>query len=86
VRVRPDTSDRAKFEFISKKRSKIRNFDTSSFQWLSENYKKKNGLRDWTWGIMIKGLKIEHLHEIKRLGNNSEIDSKFVHIIWNMIL
>ena len=27
----------------------------------------------------------EHLHMIKDEGENSEMDAKFVHIIWNMI-
>ena len=34
----------------------------------------------------MKGIRDEHLQEIKSQGDSSEIDAKFVHFIWNMII
>ena len=53
---------------------------------MAENYIRKRGLRNWTWKIIFKGLRNQHLHEIKSQSENSEIDAKFVHIIWDMII
>ena len=35
---------------------------------------------------MFEGIRNEHLHVIKSQDKNSDIDAKFVHIIWNMII
>tara|TARA_B110000285_G_C14950056_1_gene526288 strand:- start:257 stop:871 length:615 start_codon:yes stop_codon:yes gene_type:complete len=87
IRLRPQESDRVEATFSSEGgRKKKRNFDSTSFEWLAENYIIKYGLRDWTWRTIIKGVRNEHLHEIKLQGKLSKIDAKFVHIIWDMVL
>lgn len=62
------------------------NFDKNSFKWLAENYIRKRGLRSLTWAIIIKGIRNEHLYEIKRQGQYSESDANHVLIVWNIIL
>ena len=86
IRLRPSDSDRVSALFLSDGRKKRPNFDKNSFEWLSENYKRRFGLRNFTWKTMFKGIRNEHLHEIKTQGDFSGIDAKYVHIIWDMII
>ena len=85
IRVRQKDSERIRAIFDAGKRKGRFNVDKTSFEWLSENYIRKRGLRKWTWKVIFNGLRNEHLHWNKSHGD-SEIDAKFVHIIWNMIV
>ena len=51
-----------------KNRKKKWNFDKNSFEWLAENYIRKNGLRNFTWRTIFEGIRKEHILEIKLKG------------------
>jgi hypothetical protein len=67
IKMRPIESNRVETVVGEVRGSKLKkmNFDKNSFEWLAESYKRKYGLRDWNWKTMFKGIKTEHMHEIK---------------------
>ena len=60
---------------------RYRIYDIDSLQWLAENYIKMNGLRNWTWKTIIKGIISEHIKTIK-MDIHCDIDANQVEFIW----
>ena len=85
IRIRQDDSDRVK-EVVKHKVRRRRNFDTTSFRWLDQNYIRIYGLRNWTWRVIISGIISEHLIQMEKEGQDSEIDGNLIRLIWHMVL
>lgn len=83
MRIRLENSDR--IEQNKNLRSLSPNFDKTSFKWLEQNYLRIHGLRDWTWIKIINGIIKQHQKEIENKGEASEIDEKFISLIWMTI-
>lgn len=47
---------------------------------------RRFGLRNWTWRTIIQGIISEHHKQISIEGIESDIDSKYVDLIWFTIL
>ena len=57
-------------------------YDNDSLQWLSENFIKKNGLRNWTWRRIIRGIIKEHFKSIETNQVENDVDIRYVEFIW----
>ena len=62
------------------------NFDKISLQWLDENYKRRKGLRNWTWKTIITGVITEHIKVIEMQSDGGEIENDHVHLLWHAFL
>ena len=76
LRLRNQDSQRVQVDPVSHKKAKGLNFDKTSFQWLAQNYMRIFGLRRWTWGTIITGIRNEHILELKSQSNDVEIDTE----------
>ena len=47
-----------------------RNFDKVTLSWLASSYKRKYGLRKWTWRKIIEGIVDEHMEVLGRDASN----------------
>lgn len=63
VKQRANNSGRQQYH-ITRSREKNKNYDKMSLKWLAENYIWKNGLRSWTWEIIIQGIIRENILQI----------------------
>ena len=64
-----------------------RSLDIHALQWLSENYVKKYGLRNFNWRIIINGIILEHnkLNYYAKQDNKNKddtMDPEQVNLIW----
>ena len=76
VRTRAQDSDQVKAIFATERKEQ-KNHDLNSFKWLSENYERIHGRRNLTWKTVIKGIRNEHLYELKKQPNISEKEVEF---------
>ena len=83
--MRQENSDRSKAVFNSKKSRWRENFDSTSFQWLEQNYIRIYGLRKWTWRAIMSGIIKEHINQVENESENSEIDAKYISLIWRSV-
>ena len=61
IRIRNKDSSRNEANFSKgKKSAKNYNFIFDSLEWLSRNYILINGLRNWTWKVIIDGIILEN--------------------------
>lgn len=67
VRQRDPDSERQEYRLSNTKRA-YTNFDTIPLEWLSENYIKRFGLRNWTWKVIMKGIIKENQKVIYEIG------------------
>lgn len=86
LRLRKKDSERFKAISSDNDKKNGRNFDKNSFSWLSENYIRIYGLRNWTWKAIIEGIKSQHILEIKSNPDDNNIDVKFAQVIWSIIV
>lgn len=83
LRSRHSCSDYHRYQkdiFGSKRQRK---YDINGLQWLSENYKKKYGLRKWSWATIINGVIQENLKVLGEMNGAKTPEGVYqVKLIW----
>ena len=65
---------------------RIRSFDKVTLSWLASSYKRKYGLRKWTWRKIIDGIVDEHMFVIGLEGSSNNLAKGHLDLLWHTFI